>query len=81
MKRFESQKIRDSEPRRTLIRSSYPDVQWRRLPKEDRLRERGFHHKAKKLLACCTFRVDLGSRTKYEVFHSVGEGEEYISKT
>ena len=45
MKRFESQKMRDSEPRRTLIRSSYPDVQWRRLSKEDRLRERGFHHK------------------------------------
>ena len=42
---MESQKIRDSEPRRTLIRSSYPDVQWRRLSKEDRLRERGFHHK------------------------------------
>jgi hypothetical protein len=51
MKRFESQKIRDSEPRRTLIRSSYPDVQWRRLSKEDRLRERGFHHKVWTLLA------------------------------
>jgi uncharacterized protein YeaC (DUF1315 family) len=51
MKSVKSQKIRDSEPRRTLIRSSCPDVQWRRLSKEDRLRDRGFHHKVCTLLA------------------------------
>jgi hypothetical protein len=57
MKRFESQKIRDSEPRRTLIRSSYPDVQWRRLSKEDRLRERGFHHKVYKAVSHLSLRA------------------------
>jgi hypothetical protein len=51
MKSVKSQKIRDSEPRRTLIRSSCPDVQWRRLSKEDRIRDRGFHHKVCTLLA------------------------------
>jgi hypothetical protein len=61
MKSVKSQKIRDSEPRRTLIRSSYPDVQWRRLSKEDRLRERGFHHKVCTLLALLDLSGVVGS--------------------
>ena|SRR2546423_11119627 len=78
MKSLRSQKIRDSEPRRTLIRSSYPDVQWRRLSKEDRLRERGFHHKAEKLLACDTFGVGWTFLTKYEILEEGDGGKRRI---